>query len=235
VKAPHKGGPKASKSGLKPPRRFTEQKSAILTSRKKPVNQKETKVKTADDGREAVTGGIGDGASVEKIRDILFGVQMRDYDKKFARLEERLLKETHDLKEDVKKSLGAFDTFVKHELEALAGRLKSEHEQRVAGAKDLAQELKELKQALQQKASHLEDQLATAQRELRQQMLDQHRKLSEEMRHKAEEAAAALKREAGELRSEKVDRAGLAALFAEVSLRLKDEFKIPGAERSKNG
>jgi len=235
VKAPLKGGPKASRNGYPPPRRFAKIISPILTSRNKPVNQKEIKVKATDDGREAATAGIGDGASVEKIRDILFGVQMRDYDKKFTRLEERLLKETRDLKEDVKKSLAASDTFVKHELEALAGRLKSEHEQRVAAVKDLSQDLKELKQALQQKAAHLEDLLATAQRELRQQMLDQHRKLSEDMRQKAEEAAAALKRETTELRLEKVDRAGLAALFAEVSLRLKDEFKIPGAERSKNG
>ena len=33
------------------------------------------------------------GGSVDKIRDILFGAQMRDYDRRFTRLEERLLKE----------------------------------------------------------------------------------------------------------------------------------------------
>ena len=38
--------------------------------------------------------------NVDKIRDILFGSQMRDYDKKFARIEERLLKETADLREE---------------------------------------------------------------------------------------------------------------------------------------
>jgi DNA anti-recombination protein RmuC len=123
---------------------------------------------------------------------------------------------------------------VKHELESLSSRLKNEHEQRVAAIKDAAQDLKELKQALQQRASQLDEQIATGQREARQQLLDQYRNLSEEIRQKAEESANALQREAGELRFEKADRAALAALFHEVALRLKDEFKIPGAEHLKN-
>ena len=45
------------------------------------------------------------GASLEKVRDLLFGVQMRDYDRKFARLEERLAKDTSDLRDEVKKRL----------------------------------------------------------------------------------------------------------------------------------
>ena len=34
------------------------------------------------------------GGNLDKVRDLLFGGQMRDYDRKFARLEERLVKET---------------------------------------------------------------------------------------------------------------------------------------------
>src|SRR5688500_8442519 len=48
-----------------------------------------------------------DGASLEKVRDLLFGVHLRDYDRKLARLEERLVKETNELREDVKKRLTA--------------------------------------------------------------------------------------------------------------------------------
>lgn len=163
----------------------------------------------------------GEGASVDKIRDILFGVQMRDYDKKFARLEENLMKETSDLKEEVKRSLAAFDSFVKQELESLAERLKGEQNQRLAAVKDV-------KQALEERTTQLDEALDRGMRETRQHLLDQHRNLSEEIRKKSEDAAASLKKESGELRSDKADRAALAALFAEVSLRLKDEFKIPG-------
>src|SRR5690349_16058116 len=44
-------------------------------------------------------------ASLDKVRDILFGNQMRDVERRFARLEERLIKETADLKEDVRRRL----------------------------------------------------------------------------------------------------------------------------------
>ena len=177
----------------------------------------------------------GEAASVDKIRDILFGGQMRDYERKFGRLEDRLTKETSDLRDEVKRSLGAFDQFVKQELESLAGRLKSEQEQRQAADRDLAGEIKELKQALQQATAHLDDRISTIQRELRQQLLDQYRNLSDDISRKSQEADSALKRESGDLRFEKADRAALAALFNEVALRLKDEFKIPGAEHLKNG
>ena len=56
-----------------------------------------------EDASRLVTEQAG-GASLDKVRDILFGVQMRDYDRRFARLEERLVKETADLKDEVKKA-----------------------------------------------------------------------------------------------------------------------------------
>jgi DNA anti-recombination protein RmuC len=197
------------------------------------VNSKEPK----NDASAAVAAAAlsGEAASVDKIRDILFGGQMRDYERKFIRLEDRLSKETAELKDEVKKSLGAFDQFVKQELESLNGRLKSEQDQWHAADRDLAGEIKELKQALQQATAHLEDRIATMQRELRQQLLDQYRSLSDDISRKSQEADAALKRESGDLRFEKADRAALAGLFNEVALRLKDEFKIPGAEHLKNG
>jgi len=42
---------------------------------------------------QVLRGGAG---NVDKIRDILFGSQMRDYESRFARLEETLIKETLD-------------------------------------------------------------------------------------------------------------------------------------------
>lgn len=79
----------------------------------------------------------------------------------------------------------------------------------------------------------MEEQQSAAQRETRQQILDQYRTLSEEIAQKADQASAALQRESSELRYEKADRAALSSLFTELALRLKDEFKIPGAEHAR--
>lgn len=205
------------------------------TVRKPSVNPKNSKTAgETDDPRSSTSAtSSSDAGSVDKIRDILFGAQMRDHEKKVARLEERLLKETTDLRDELKKSLAMFESFFKQEFEAQSNRLKSEQGDRAAAIKELAQELKQVGQLLQHKTSQIDEQMASSQRDLRQQMLDQARRLSEEIRDKSTESANALKRETDELRLEKTDRAALAALFTEVALRLRDEFEIPGAEHLK--
>jgi hypothetical protein len=195
------------------------------------VNQKTSKtVADPEEVGSTAFSASSDAGSVDKIRDILFGAQMREHERKVARLEERLLKETTDLRDEVKKSLGMFETFFKQEFEAIATRFKAEQAERGSAVKDLAQELKQLGQLLQQRASQIDEQMAAGQRDLRQQLLDHTRRLSDEIRDKSVEAANALKREADELRVGKTDRTALAALFTEVAMRLRDEFEIPGAE-----
>ena len=51
-----------------------------------------------------------EGTNVEKIRDILFGSQMRDYEKRFQRLEERLTKDAEALREELKKRFDGLET-----------------------------------------------------------------------------------------------------------------------------
>lgn len=163
------------------------------------------------------------GASLDKVRDILFGVQMRDYDRRFARLEERLVKELGDLKDEVKKRLDALEGFAKGETASLADRLKIEREEREESAATGSR-----------KTSQLEEQLSKSQRDLRQQILDQHQRLSDEIRLKVEDVLATLARESDSLRSEKTDRATLASLLNEMAMRLTDELRIPTSDGARD-
>jgi len=171
-----------------------------------------------------------DGASLEKVRDLLFGVHMRDNDRKFARLEERLAKDTSDLREDVRKRLAAIETLIRQEVESLSERLKAEQDERSTAAKDLARELNESARTFERRASQLDDQLARGLRDLRQQLHDQHQGLSDELRLLADDFGARLLRESQELRGDKADRSALAALFTEMAMRLNGEFRLPGTE-----
>jgi uncharacterized phage infection (PIP) family protein YhgE len=168
--------------------------------------------------------------NVDKIRDILFGTQMRDYEKRFARLEERLLKESLDLRAEVKRRFDALEGYIKKEVESLADRLKAEQSERAESAKEVSQELKNLTKNFDRKTTQLDEQLTKGQRDLRQQLLDQSKNLSAEIQQKYDELAGLLEREAAELNETKTDRSALAALFTEVALRLNNEFKIPGGE-----
>jgi DNA anti-recombination protein RmuC len=168
--------------------------------------------------------------NIDKIRDILFGVQMRDYEKRFSRLEERLIKESNDLRDDTKKRFDALEQYLKQELESLNLLVTAEQNTRGEAVEALAQGIKDTARNFEKKTAQMDEQTTRSQRELRQQILDQSKSLNDEIRMKYEELTAALQREASELRTDKTDRASLAALFTEVALRLNNDFKIPGAE-----
>lgn len=172
---------------------------------------------------------------LEKVRDILFGSQMREVDRRFLRLEERIAKETGDLKEDIKRRLDALEAYTNQEGDALAGRLRQEQGERLDAHAALTRELAATAGAFERRSAALDEQLARAQREIRQAILEQHQRLSDEMRAKADEVLAALARETHELRSDKTDRAALAALLKEMAMRLTDEFRLPGDGNGRNG
>src|SRR6202162_6664752 len=58
-----------------------------------------------------------EGANVDKIRDILFGSQMRDYEKRFIRLEDNVTKAKEGLGEDMTKGLDTRRAFVSEGVE----------------------------------------------------------------------------------------------------------------------
>ena len=173
--------------------------------------------------------------NLEKVRDILFGHQMREVDRRFARLEERIVKETRDLKDDIKRRLDALEGFTTKETETLAGHIRQEHGERIDATARLVRELGDTAGAFERRSAGLDEQLAKGQREIRQHILEQQQRLSEDMRGRIDEVLAALARETHELRNDKTDRMALASLLKEMAMRLTDEFEIPGDEDRGNG
>jgi uncharacterized protein YoxC len=167
------------------------------------------------------------GGNIDRIRDIIFGNQMRDYEKRFVRLEERLLKESADLREDVKRRFEQLDQYTRHEVDALSERLKSEQAARGAALTEATRELRDLAKNTEKKTVQLDEQAIKNARELRQQLLDQARQLSDDLRQRFDDLAAIVEHEASELRDDKTDRAALAALFTEMAMRLTNELALP--------
>ena len=169
-------------------------------------------------------------ANVEKIRDILFGVQMREYESRFARLEENLLKEAADLRESARKRFDAIEAYVKIEFESVQARVKSEREERTNSLRQVSRTLEEVQSALTTRINELDEQTSQTDRQLRLDLLQQSKSFNEDLRHKQEEVTALLERRVQELRRGKTDRATLATLFSELAMRLNDEFHVPGPE-----
>ncbi len=81
--------------------------------------------------------------NVDKIREILFGGQMRDYEQRFADLETRLTKNIELISSNFDKRMDRLDTFAKRELEKLTEQVKDERKARREDGKQGSRELKE--------------------------------------------------------------------------------------------
>ena len=175
------------------------------------------------------------GGNIDKVRDIIFGGQMRDYERRFARLEERFLQETAELKDDVRRRLTALEQFVKDETASLGERITAEQAARADETKDLARDWRENARVFEKKTGQLDDQIGRVQRELRQQILELHQNVGDEMRQRIDDVLARLGRESTELRNDKADRVTLAALLTEMAMRLTNDLSLPDVDRDPNG
>lgn len=170
--------------------------------------------------------------NVDKIREILFGGHMRDYDKRFARVEERLAKNIESLRNDLKKQLDALEAFIHEEVEAVNERLTAERAERTTALKELERALREADTRSEKLFAQLEESLAKGTAELRTRLLEQSKTLAGEIEEKHRALSALLERDVQTLQNDKTDRAALADLFTELALRLKKDFALPEEGKS---
>ncbi|WP_414582846.1 hypothetical protein [Scytonema sp. PCC 10023] len=166
---------------------------------------------------------MGESHSLAKVRDILFGNQMREVERRFTRLEERLVKESADLRDETRKRLDSLETYIKKEVESIADRLKNEQVERGKAVKAVAEENKNITMSLEKRIAQFEEETANSQREVREQILNQSKSLQDDIRQKYEEIVALVQQESQELRIAKTDRSSLAALFSELAIRLNSQ------------
>ncbi|MBC7796777.1 MAG: hypothetical protein H7Z37_07890 [Pyrinomonadaceae bacterium] len=170
---------------------------------------------------------LAEGGNINKIRDILFGGQMRDYDRRFVRLEERIGKEMNDLRDESRKRIDSLETFFRKEIDALSVRVIGEQNIRTDAVRELVQGLKDLSVNFDRKLSQMGEQNNRNDSELRQQLLEQSKVIREEIQGRYSELLKAIDREAVELRHEKTDRTALSEMFAELAMRLNNDLRLP--------
>ena len=111
--------------------------------------------------------------SLDKVRDILFGSQMRAVDTRLQGLEERLREEHEALRTDFARQMESLDNFIRSEVNTLTERLATESRKRSEDLKSLAAEIKEAIRALERRHVKLEEASAMADAALRDQLLHQ--------------------------------------------------------------
>jgi hypothetical protein len=191
---------------------------------------------TASDGpaagrsRPGATASMADAAtgnSIEQLRDIIFGGQMRDFDKRFVRVEERLVKEVNELRDEMRQRQSALERFVHDEMESLTRDLRTEQQSRAMEESRITQSLADAAKAADERIAATTELTAKHHRELRAQLLEQRQAITDESQRRHSEVRALIAQEADQLRDDKADRSSLSALFLELALRLRGESVVP--------
>jgi vacuolar-type H+-ATPase subunit I/STV1 len=182
----------------------------------------------------AVSNGAGSGGevSVDKIRDLLFGNQMQDYDRRFSNLEERVLQRFKDTEAETARNLGAFESNAKKQVDSLAGQFREEKDQRADADKEIERMLREQNQALEKRVRSMSDQLNQLDRDMADRLTRESQLLREEIKQKNTDVQLTIERMFAELSNVKTDRTLLASLFVEVAKCLNQDV---GSKSMVNG
>lgn len=171
--------------------------------------------------------------NINRVRDILVGPQIREVDKRLARLEKHVSTEIAKIWGDTEKRIDSVEGFIKKDAASLSDKLKKdaesfakrverEHADRTESLAELVQRIQETNDGIQE----LRNQVVAVERQLHEQLLEQSKTLREEYRQQNDAISDSLDRAVEELRIEKTDRVALAALFAEVSARLTESLAL---------
>lgn len=164
------------------------------------------------------------GGNVDKIRDILFGGHMRDYEKRFKRMEERFAGENAHLREDLGQRIRALEEMLNSELDSLGDKVKAERQERQNMYQEIQQEITSLKNELNNRITQLDELFSKDMKQLRQHMHNKFQEVNNQIRQQNESLSLQMKQEVAQLQEGKVNRSDLASFFTEFAVRLNKDF-----------
>jgi len=171
-----------------------------------------------------------EGENIDKIRDILFGAQTRQIDKKLATLEVKIENDIQSLRSETKTSLDTLEQFIRKEFQNLSDQVNGEKTTREESVENLSDKLSNTKKSFEKKIGQASDKALKDQRETQDQILKQSKTLMEEILQRNDALQNRIDQAVEALNHEKTDRQALANLLMEVGMRLKDEFQLPDVE-----
>ena len=165
--------------------------------------------------------------SLDKVRDILFGGQMRAVEARLQGLEERIMREQAAIRSELTKQLADVDASAKRDAQTLSERITAERTKRTEELKALSSELKEILRALEKRHVKLEELTGLADAEIRDHILQQSRATSAEIERLSQRVTTDLNREVTSLRTDKADVSALVTVFTDMATRLGGDTRQP--------
>ncbi|HEX6573985.1 MAG TPA: hypothetical protein VF042_03360 [Gemmatimonadaceae bacterium] len=158
--------------------------------------------------------------SIDQVRDLLFGSQMRMVDARIQSLDERLSHETSAMRAEFGRQINELDDAIKKELARHSERLMAERTKRIDDLKALSAELREALKSLEKRHTNLEEAAGLADAELRDHMLRQSAALTTDLNRTSDRITSELNRITTQLQSDKLDSSLIAQGLTELASKL---------------
>jgi DNA-binding ferritin-like protein (Dps family) len=165
--------------------------------------------------------------NLDKVRDILFGGQMRAVESRLKRIEDRLRREQEALRSELEKEIQALEKQTRKDVDGLAEKLSGEQAKRGDDIKGVNAALRDTARSIEKRLAKLDESSNTADAEIRSQLLEHMETTAAQLKELTERVTNDLQAAAAELRAEKVDIASLIELFSDMAVRLSDDLQAP--------
>jgi len=215
-----------SKKSTRKPRPVPERAGRTQVQSRRPPAPTSKGGRAMTDKKQPDSDASGD-RNVDQIRDILFGGQMRDYERRFVELAQKLEQEATRLRGEMEKRLAALEKRLDDSNEKLVRQLRQEISDRGKACDDLESRVQQAARTARNEINsaigELQSGLDAADERERKALAEHSAALAKSFK----DAESALGAARAELRNEKVGRDDLAALMTELALRLKGDFELP--------
>ena len=187
-------------------------------------------------------------ASMEQVRELLFGAQLKDMEIRFQRQEERFVRDVADAKDALKKRIDSLENFMTSEVNSILARIKEEQKERdqsikteqreraeyikteqrerIENVAKLASDLASAVETFERRMEKLANTMDSTERDLRSLMMDESKSLSDTTEAKYQDALAVIAKTAAQIRHDMVYRTSLSSMLTEMVVRLSDSEQI---------
>jgi hypothetical protein len=191
--------------------------------------------------------------SMDQVRDLLFGAQVKEMENANKKLEENLRREIDSVKASLKGGLSSLESYVHSETSSLLEKINSENatlsnslkneQDKRAGefdaerkntaelAEKFSNDMKVLQTAIEQNIASLTSRFENVEKDLRKLIMSVNSELTELTEAKYKALVSMLNDVASQIRREDVSRAFISNLFLEMAMKLSDE----AAKQSETG
>ena len=166
----------------------------------------------------ATADSLPESGNLEKVRDILFGQQSREIERRLTHSEERLRGALEGVEREAAERIADLEGFFKQELQALKERLTAESSDRLELSDRTSRQAETDRSDAERKLKAQSEASQASLAELREALLEQGKRFGAELKSLRETTQAALEREVSVLRHDKLDRQTLARSLADLAL-----------------